>query len=151
MLDRSFIGMEFPPRIVSVEEGQLRFFAAATGESDAIYIDIENAKRAGHRSLPAPPTFAFSLSLLARSQNNWASKVGLRTENALHGEQTFQYFKPIYAGDVITLTGRIADIYEKKGGALEFVVIETSLRNQKGDLCVQMQQIGVSRNSVVSA
>ncbi len=43
----------------------------------------------------------------------------------LHAEQSFEYVTPICAGDRISFRERVADVYEKKGGALVFVVLET--------------------------
>ncbi|MBI1238220.1 MAG: MaoC family dehydratase [Alphaproteobacteria bacterium] len=147
MIDRKFIGMTLPKTSVDVEKGQLRFFAKATGETNPIYFDEAAAKDAGHPALPAPPTFAFSLNLLAPQKVNWLQEMGVNIANILHGEQAFEYFKPIYAGDVITLQSRVADIYDKKGGALEFIVMELDAENQRGELCVRQRMVTVVRNS----
>ena len=40
----------------------------------------------------------------------------------LHGEQEFSYHAMAYAGDELTARSRVTDVYEKKGGALEFLV-----------------------------
>ncbi|MNF16261.1 hypothetical protein D3C80_2192110 [compost metagenome] len=37
-----------------------------------------------------------------------------------------------YAGDVLTFDASITDVYEKKGGALQFVVMESRVTNQDG-------------------
>src|SRR5262249_61277900 len=54
----------------------------------------------------------------------------------LHGEQEFEYLAPVYAGDTLTATGRVADVYEKagsRGGVMTFGVIETTFTNQRGE------------------
>ena len=38
------------------------FFAAAIGETDPVYTDLDAARAAGHRDLPVPPTFLFASS-----------------------------------------------------------------------------------------
>ena len=48
----------------------------------------------------------------------------------LHGEQSFRYFKQVCAGDTVNVQSTITDIYDKKGGALEFVVRKTCVSNQ---------------------
>ncbi len=143
MLDKSFIGLETQPRSVDVEKGQLKFFAQATGETNPVYFDENAAKAAGHPTLPAPPTFLFCLETMAPSTDNVMAKLGINIGRVLHGEQQFTYGKPIYAGDTITLRTRVSDIYDKKGGALDFVVQDTSATNQKGE------NVGVSRTVIV--
>jgi len=64
----------------------------------------------------------------------------------LHGSQEFEYFAPICAGDVITVTSRIADMFDKKGGALEFVVSENTYTNQNGQLTAKATSTLVVRN-----
>ncbi len=52
-----------------------------------------------------------------------------------------------YAGDTLHLQARITDIYEKKGGALDFVVRETRVTNQDGELVADLRSVLVQRNS----
>ncbi len=147
MIDREFIGMRLVPRTVAVEEGQLRFFAKAVGETDPIFVDADAARAAGHRALPAPPTFAFTLNQLAPAGADWMAEMGIPIGRVLHGEQGFEHLAPIYAGDTVTLNGAIVDIYEKRGGALEFVVMEIEAVNQDGLTCVRQRTVTVVRNS----
>ena len=146
MLDKSFIGHELSVRYADVEAGQLRFFAKATGETNPIYFDLEAAKTAGHESLPAPPTFQFSLELLAPAEKDSLSLLGVDIGKVLHGEQSFKYFNQIYAGDRIKLSSKIVDIYDKKGGALEFIVAETTATNQHGEKVGVTRAVTVVRN-----
>jgi len=146
MLDRSLIGHEFPPRFTDVEKGQLRFFAKATGETNPVYFDEDAARAAGHPNLPAPPTFLFSLEQLAPDPMGVLGVLGVDIGNVLHGEQQFTYMKQIYADDRIKLACRISDIYDKKGGALEFIVQDTTAENQHGETVGLARTITVVRN-----
>ena len=146
MLDRSLIGHEFEPVTVEVEKGQLRFFAKATGETNAVYFDEDAARAAGHPALPAPPTFAFSLSLLSPEPFSTLTLFNVDIGRVLHGEQRFSYSGQIYAGDRITLKQRIRDVYDKKGGALEFIVQETEAMNQHAEVVGLSTTVTVVRN-----
>jgi acyl dehydratase len=146
MLDRSFIGAVSETRSVDVEKGQLKFFAKATSETNPIYFDEEAAKAAGHPAIPAPPTFAICLDMLAPAKKVNLMDTGLKPERMLHGEQLFTHHRTLYAGDVASLVTKIVDIYDKKGGLLEFVVVETSVSNQRGELCTEMRSVLVMRN-----
>jgi acyl dehydratase len=145
-VDRSHIGVESEDRFLDVEAGQLRLFALATGEADPIYTDAEAARGAGLPARPVPPTFAFSLNLLAPARRGSVLDMGVNIGSVLHGEQSFQYHAPIYIGDRVRLRTKTVDIYEKKGGALVFIVQETSVHNQNDDLCVTSRMVLVVRN-----
>ena len=147
MVDQSFKGFTSEPRQIEVEKGQLRFFAHATSETNPIYFDEDAARAAGHPALPAPPTFVFSLALGAPpTRGNILGDMGVDMRRILHGEQSFTYHRPIHAGETITLTTTTSDIYEKKGGALEFIVQDTKAENAAGELCVEMRVVTVVRN-----
>ena len=147
MIDRKHIGVESEPRTIDVEKGQLRFFAKATGETNSIYFDEAAAQAAGHPTIPAPPTFTFSLALGAPAQRGDVfGDMGVDMGRVLHGEQAFTHHRTIYAGDQITLTTRTSDICDKKGGALEFIVQDTEATNQRGELCTHMRVVTVVRN-----
>jgi len=145
-LNRSAIGTVTVPVTIPVEVGQLRLFARAVGETDPVYTNEAAALSAGFTSLPAPPTFAFCLNLTAHAANHpFIEIAGMDMQRMLHAEQRFQNHRMIYAGDRITLTTTLSDIYDKKGGTLEFMVEDTCAVNQNGELCVDMQVVTVFR------
>ena len=130
---KDIIGLKSPPYTVPVEKGQLKFFAKATGIADPIYTDEAAAKQAGYASLPVPdsPTDL--------------DKLGFDLTGVLHGEQKFDYYRPVCAGDEITLQGEIIDYYEKKGGALKFLKEMTTATNQHGIRVADLTNIAVIR------
>jgi acyl dehydratase len=146
MLDTSKIGHEFAPFTTDIEKGQLRFFAKAIGETNPIYTDHAAAQTAGYRAVPAPSTFMFSIDLSGPDLLPIVGLLKLDIAKVLHGTQDFEYMGQVYAGDRISQTSKIVDIYDKKGGALEFVVIESSYTNQYGELVGKAQQTLVYRN-----
>jgi acyl dehydratase len=146
MIDRRYIGHTLPPFEVEVEKGRLRFFAKATGQTDPVYIDEAAARDAGHPSLPVPPTFLFCLEMESPNPAAIRELLGMDYRSLLHGEQGFSYHAMAYAGDMLRFQQRIADIYDKKGGALEFVVRETRVSNQRGELVAELRCVTVLRN-----
>lgn len=145
-VDRSFIGREFSSTSLLVTRSRLRKFANATGQDQAVYLDVDAAKQAGHRDLPVPPTFFFGIELEAPDPFGFVTDLGVDLRTVLHGEQKFDYRQMAYAGDELTATSRIADIYDKKGGLLEFVVRETTVTNQDGAVVVVMRSSLVVQN-----
>lgn len=146
MIDRTYIGRVLPSHTVEVEKGRLRFFAKVIGETNPIYTDEAAARDAGYASLPAPPTFAFTLEQEVPDYLGQLEEMGVDLRKILHGEQTFTYHAPICAGDTLTFEPRIADIFDKKNGALEFIVREVSVKNQTGALVAELRSVVVVRH-----
>lgn len=146
MIDTRFIGHAFAPFTVDVERGRLRFFAKAIGQTDPVYSDDAAAQAAGHPALPVPPTFLFCLEMDAPNPAAIRELLQIDIAKVLHGEQRFRYHRPAHAGDRLSFEQRIADIYAKKGGALEFVVRETRVSNQRGEHVADLQGITVVRH-----
>ncbi|MFG2949168.1 MaoC family dehydratase N-terminal domain-containing protein [Streptomyces adustus] len=144
-LDTSFIGKDLGSHSAAVEAGRLRFFAKAIGETDPVYSDTEAAKAAGHRDLPVPPTFLFCLDM--ERPDPFALLVLLKVDLrfVLHGEQSFTYHRPAYAGDTLTFSSTLSDIYSKAGGALDFIVQSTRV-TREGELIAELNCTTVVRN-----
>ena len=133
MADKSLIGRSLGVTTCEVEKGRLRFFAKAIGETDPVYTDEATAKAAGYPSLPVPPSFLMCLEAEGRDTDHIVEAVfGFDLGRILHAEQGFEYHAMAFAGDVLTFDTQVADVYEKKGGALTFVVQCTRVSNQDG-------------------
>jgi acyl dehydratase len=147
MLDKAHIGKTLGRITAEVEKGRLRFFAKATGETNPVYTDEAVAKAAGYRSLPVPPSYFFCLQMIDDPDpTGWLTGLGVKLQYVLHGEQSFEYFDMAFAGDSLTFESRVTDIYDKKGGALEFLVTETTAVNQLNKVVVKMKCTTVVRN-----
>ncbi|WP_061136065.1 MaoC family dehydratase N-terminal domain-containing protein [Caballeronia fortuita] len=144
MIDRKHIGMRLPVFTASTDAWRLRFFAKAIGETNPIYFDDAAARDAGHAALPLPPTFLFSLEF-EQPSTAWRDELGIVSSRILHGEQSFEYHRMAYAGDLLRYEGRIADIYDKKNGALWFIVRETRVTNQRGEHVADLRSVIVQR------
>jgi acyl dehydratase len=117
-----YVGRESAPLVVDVERGHIRRFAEAVGDSNPIYVDEAAARAAGHPRIPAPPTFAIALRA-----NDPRGGIELDWRKLLHGEQELIFARPLYAGDRLTLVGRIADaaVKQTKSGVMDIMVLET--------------------------
>jgi acyl dehydratase len=146
MIDKKHISKKLPPAVLEIEKGRLRFFAKAIGETNPIYTDEVAARAAGYPSLPAPPTFIFTAELDADTMIPAMVEMGVNLQRILHGEQQFTYLAPVCAGDTITVESTISDIYDKKNGALEFIVKDSVVTNQHGTRVADVRSIIVVRN-----
>jgi N-terminal half of MaoC dehydratase len=112
-----------------VEPGKLMEFARAC---------FNDSPGDGTESAFAPPTFPQVAS------NFWeppGSRRGLTEpfDNArvLHGEQKYDYRRPLRAGDVLTGQTRLVDYYRRqgrRGGAMRFAIYETTFVDDGGQL-----------------
>ena len=146
MIDKKWIGHEVARSTVDIERGRLKFFAKAIGETNPIYLDEAAAKAAGYTDLPAPPTFVFAAELDSGAMFALFDLLGVPISKLLHGEQGFEYLAPVVAGDRVTVSSTVKNIYDKRGGALEFVETESTAVNQNGATVAKMRGVTVVRN-----
>lgn len=146
MIDKKWIGHELPISVLPIERSRLQFFAKAIGETDPIYTDAAAARNAGYSDLPAPPTFLFAAELDSGASERLIETLGIPLAKLLHGEQSFSYHRPACVGDTVTVRSTVSDIYDKKNGALEFVVKTARATNQQGELVAVLRTVIVCRN-----
>lgn len=146
MIDRKWIGHALPPSVLPIERTRLRFFAKAIGETNPVYTDEAAARDAGYPDLPAPPTFLFAAELDSGASDKLLSDLQIPLSKLLHGEQSFSYHRPACVGDTVTVRSVITDIYDKKNGALEFVVKTSRATNQRDELVAELRAVIVCRH-----
>lgn len=144
-IDTAAIGTVLEPTTMTLDAGRLRFFAKAIGERNPVFTDDAAALAAGHASLPVPPTFLFAVELEHPDPFGWLAALGVDMRHVLHGEQQFSYHRVAHAGDTVTASPRIADVYSKKGGALDFVVKDTTITSG-GTTVADLRSVIVVRN-----
>lgn len=132
---QDWVGKEFSPFDMPVERGKIREFANAIGDDNPIYSDPIYAAKSEFGNILAPPTFTATKAFW-RPAGVVSDLTGLDPRFRLHGEEEYEYYQPVLAGDVLTCKSKIAKVYEKpgkRGGRMTFVVIEFTFYNQKGE------------------
>ena len=132
MVDKSIVGKTGKPFSMPIEWSKVREFARAVRDPNPIYFDPELAKKECG-GIPVPVTF-LQTSAFWQTADSMPPARHLRPAAILHGEQEFEFFKPILVGDTLTGIARVADIYEKeggRGGKMTFLVVETTYNNQR--------------------
>jgi acyl dehydratase len=150
-VDRSYIGKTGEPITMHIERGKIREFARAIKDDDPLYFDDAYAAREAGAIMP-PITFLQTMTHWDDGRGRPRPPIDLK--RALHGEQEFEFFKPIVVGDVLTAVSRVADIYEKagrRGGTMTFVVTETEFTNQRGEKVARARHITIETGQVVKA
>jgi hypothetical protein len=146
---RGIVGLQLQSFTAVAERGQLKFFAKAIGETDPIYSDVQSARDAGYSDLPVPPTFLFSLELGRPDPYRVLRELEIDMRQVLHGEQGFMYDRVAVAGEELLFTPRMVDYYEKRDGALRFLVRETEVTSQ-GAPIARLRNVTVAREMELS-
>ena len=150
MPSKDMIGRVLSTGSATVSAEHIAAFARALGDENPLYLDAEAARRGPFGTIIAPPTYpiAFMTQAMAGGMDTFL-ELGLNFMTLVHGEQEFEYDRPIRAGETLTLTGRIADIYEKSGsnGVLDFVVLETEARDAGGARVFASRNVLISRRT----
>lgn len=144
MADKSAIGKTGKPFTMHIDWSKVREFARAIRDPNPLYTNPELAKKE-LGGIPVPVTFLQTSAFWTDESSN-PGFGGFELRRILHGEQEFEFFKPILVGDTLTGVIRIADVYEKeggRGGKMNFLVSETEYTNQKGE------KVAISRATLI--
>jgi acyl dehydratase len=120
-------------------------FAAAIGDPNPVYRDRAVARAAGHPDVIAPPTFAIVLSMASSGAAIADPGLGLNYAMVVHGEQRFEYSRPIVAGDVLTAQPTITEI--RDAGRNVMLTTRTDIRTVDGELVCRALTTLVERGS----
>ena len=142
-LDTSTVGTVSGRSVVTVERGPVARFAQAVKDRSPVYQDPGAAAAAGFERIPTPPTWPFSMSFWGTFPEDqedlepvgdnpmWKVMAGLGPGLILHGEQEFEFHRPVLVGDVLRGEDVLTDVYEKDspGVTMTFIVTTTTWRD----------------------
>ncbi len=152
MVDKSALEREFPPFEFPVERGKIKEFARALGETNPVYYDRDHARAQGFPDVIAPPTFTRNFHHEEPPHAELLRDLSLNNERILHGEQEFIYHKPLVAGQLLTGQTRVAEIREKegkRGGIMTFIVLETTFKDEAGEVVQVARRTLIETGQVV--
>jgi acyl dehydratase len=128
-----YAGRAYPPGDpYEVSRVKIAEFADAIGDPSPLYRDPAAAQAAGHPGTIAPPTFAFAVAWPSTLAAISDPGLGLDYAMVVHGDQRFDYTRPIVAGDVITAQTTITGV--RMMLSLGVVTAQTELRAADGEL-----------------
>ena len=147
------VGVESEPWTHEVTTTSVRAFARGVGYTDLVYFDEDEAKKAGYRSLPAPPTYLGTpIFIPGRSNDTFSGpkqtgpSLNHGLKNVLDGGTETEYLGSICAGDTLSVTNQVADltIRESKSiGQMLIVTTLTTVKNQDGDVVATQRGQGL--------
>ena len=130
-LNTDAIGKTYPPSTYAVGREKIREYAAAVGETNPLYFDVDAAREGGYADVVAPPMFAVVYGARAVGPALFDPEVGINFSMMVHAGQEFVWGPVVVAGDEITTTASVKDISDRGGTAL--YVFETVSENQRGE------------------
>src|SRR5258708_7133729 len=131
-INDDYVGKTFPltePYQVSREK--LREFADAIGDANPVYRSRAAAQEAGFPDVIAPPTFPIVISVASSAKALTDPGLNLNYAMVVHGEQRFEYSRPLMAGDVVTAQSTISSIRDV--GRLSMITTTTQIRTVDGE------------------
>lgn len=135
-------GKEYNEVSFTVDREHVVRFCDAIGEDNPVFRDDAAAKEAGYPGQLAPPTFITALQIQTSGQVVMDQDLGLNYSMVVHGEQEYEYTRPLQVGERLTAVPRIADIYSR--GRNEFLITEAEIKDDSG------QVVCVARSTILS-
>jgi acyl dehydratase len=122
---------------------KIREFAEAIGDPNPIYRDREAAKAAGYPDVIAPPTFPIVITL--GNDGMLDPELGLNFAMVVHGEQRFEYRRPLRAGDVVVTEASISGI--RSIGRNERMDVQTIVKTVDGEHICTSHNVLIERGA----
>lgn len=144
-----------------VEATHIMMFARSVNDDNQVYYDAGYAGTTEVGHILPPPTFYRSVAqfdpnyfLRPKVGEKWFGSAkgptGIdekpKSSGGLHAEQHFEYHQPVKPGDVLTVTTKPGETWEKvskRAGKLMFTETIQEYRNQDGELVVTSRGVGV--------
>lgn len=145
-LNAAYVGKVYPAtESYLVGREKVREFAAAIGDDNPACHDLAAARALGLTDLMAPPTFPFVITIRAMSAAMFDPEIGLDYGRVVHGEQSFDYLRPLVAGDEVVVDAGIESI--DSSGRNELMTVRADVRTVAGELVVTTRSVLVSRGT----
>jgi acyl dehydratase len=144
-LNQALKGKEYREVSFAVDRDRVIQFCDAIGEDDPVFRDDAAAREAGYEGQLAPLTFVTIMQIIINGQVVLDRELGLDYSRVVHGEQEYEWDRPLRVGDVLSAVPRIADIYTR--GRNEFLVIEVEIKDASGERVVLARSTLLSRDT----
>ena len=130
MIEKKFIGKEYPVFTYEVGREKIREYVTTVGDLNPLYLDQAVAKQSKFEGIIAPPIFLVLFWIKPANTAFHDKEVIPDLTGGVHGDVELKFFEVVKSGDVITVKAKIADIFTKKN--LDFIVYEMVMTNEKG-------------------
>lgn len=130
-MNPDLVGRTWPlPQTYVVGREKVREFARAVGDFSPACHDPAAARELGYPDVVAPATFPVVITGPELERLLADPEIGVPIHQVLHGEQRFEYSRPIIAGDELTVVSRLVGVRSLAGN--DFVTIAADLTDPSG-------------------
>lgn len=130
-VNEAIVGKKYPPvPPYLVGREKVREFARAVLSASPLNLDVELAQRAGYRDVVAPTTFPVVLQERALQILLADPDSGIDYSRIVHGDQRFDYHRPVVAGDEISTEIEVTKVQSLGGHTM--VTSESRMTDQHG-------------------
>ena len=134
-LNLAFLNRSYPSlETFKVDQTKIEAFSAAIGD------DNEYIKQGF-----ASPTFLIYIQMSAMEVALFDPELGLDYSKVVHGEQSFEYKKPVKAGDELSFVSTIEDIKSKVGN--DFITIRSDVTDSLGNEVATLKATLIARGT----
>jgi acyl dehydratase len=121
------IGVPWAPFIYPIEQGMVRHFVEAVGDSNPRWLDKEAV---------IPPTLLPTLGF----EQVISTMLGM-SGAVLHGSTELECYLPVRVGDTISVIATVTAIRER--GNLAFISLEKTYSNQRAEVVAVCRQLAI--------
>ena len=134
-LNLAFLNRSYPSlETFKVDQEKINAFSDAIGDNND-YV------KQGYAS----PTFLISIQMGAMEVALFDPELGLDYSKVVHGEQSFEYKKPVKAGDELSFISTIEEIKSKVGN--DFINIRSDVKDAAGDEVATLKATLIARGT----
>ncbi|WP_029090285.1 FAS1-like dehydratase domain-containing protein [Brevibacterium album] len=132
------------PQPYEVSREAIAEFARAVGAENPAHFDAEAARGLGYADVVAPATFPVIPSQRCEGIYISSPEAGIDYSRVVHGQEQFEYVRPVVAGDRLAATTHVDGLREAGGNAM--ITTRTELSDaESGDLVVTVTSTIVVR------
>ena len=134
-LNLAFLNRSYPSlETFKVDQEKINAFSDAIGDNND-YV------KEGFAS----PTYLISIQMGAMEVALFDPELGLDYSKVVHGEQSFEYKKPVKAGDELSFISTIEDIKSKVGN--DFITIRSDVNDAAGNEVATLKATLIARGT----
>lgn len=142
----SQIGNESEDMVLEIEKSVVMRFVEAVEDPNPLWQDEEYAKKTIYGGLMAPPNLLCTV-IAGAGGGRLRVKSSTPRRGGVAGGDELELFQPVMVGDVITSRAKLIDIQErtgKDGTKRIYAIVETTFKNQKGELVATDRSTSIS-------